>query len=100
MIDILDFIPYGTDKEPVKRYELEWLTGKSDRQIREEIRILKRTYPIINVGDGYYIPNDPDDPNLEAYIRKEMHRIREISKGLRRHKRLWKINKDQEILKI
>lgn len=100
MIDLLDYIPYGTTDKPVTREDLVFVSGATDREVRREISKLKKHYPIINVGEGYYIPNDPDDPNLEIYIRSEMHRIREISKGLRRHKRLWKINKDQEILKI
>ena len=42
----------------------------------------------------------PDDPNLKAYIIKETHRIREISKGLRKHKALYRVNKAQERLDV
>ena len=54
----------------------------------------------MNIGQGYYIADDPDDPDLEAYIRQESHRIREISKGLKRHKALYKVNKSQEMLNV
>lgn len=100
MIDILDYIPYGKQDEPISRENLCTLTGLDDRTVREMIARAKKEYPIINVGTGYYVPDDPDDPNLKIYILKEMHRIREISKGLRMHKRFYKINKNQETMRI
>ena len=100
MIDILEFIPYGKTDSPISRESLCYLTGLSDRSVREEIARAKKEYPIINVGEGYYIPDDPDDPNLKAYILKETHRIREISKGLKRHKALYRVNKKQETLEL
>lgn len=103
MIDILDYIPYGTKDKPITRDELRQLFADEkdpDRTARKMIAQAKREYPIINVGDGYYIPDDPDDPNLKAYIFKELHRIREISNGLRKHKRLYKTNKNQETMSI
>jgi len=103
MIDILDYIPYGTTDKPVTRAELRQLfTGYNDpdRMARKLIAAAKKEYPVINTGEGYYIPDDPDDPNLEEYIRKEMHRIRAISKGLKKHKALFRINKAQETLDI
>lgn len=100
MIDILDFIPYGKTDKPISRENLCVLTGLDDRTVREAISRAKTEYPIINVGNGYYIPDDPDDPNLKAYIIKEMHRIRAISRGLRRHKALYKVNKRQETLDL
>lgn len=100
MIDILEFIPYGQADRPITRQELVQLTGLNDRSVREEIQKAKKKYPIINVGEGYYVPDDPDDPNLKLYIFQEMHRIREISKGLRMHKRFYKINKNQETLNV
>lgn len=99
-MSVLEFIPVGNDKTPTSREDLVNLTGLSDRAVREEINLLKRDYPVVNVGRGYYIANDPDDPYLKAYIHQEMNRIRSISRSLRRHKALYKVNKDQEILKI
>ena len=100
MTNILDFIPEGTEKPPVTRETLMLLTGLTDRNIRNEINAAKRQKPIVNVGNGYYIPTDPDDPNLKAYIIQETHRIGAISRGLRKHKALYKINKGQERLDI
>ena len=100
MNSVLDFIPVGRDSAPTSRAELVSLTGLSDRAVREEINALKSDYPIVNVGYGYYIADDPDDPNLKAYILQETHRIRAISRGLRRHKMLYRINKNQEMLNI
>lgn len=100
MNSVIEFIPVGSESTPTSREELVNLTGLSDRAVREEINLLKKDYPVINVGRGYYIANDPDDPNLKAYIHQELNRIRSISRAIRRHKALYKVNKDQEILKI
>lgn len=96
---ILDYIPIG-NKNPISRETLSYITGLDDRTVRRIIKNLKEKYPIVNTGRGYYIADDPDDPGLEAYIRQESHRIMEISRGLRKHKALYKINKRQEMLKI
>lgn len=101
--DFLDYIPYGTTDKPITREQLRELFKDDkdpDRVARRMIAQVKKDYPVINVGNGYYIPNDPDDPNLKAYILKEMHRIREISKGLKSHKRFYKVNKKQETLDL
>lgn len=100
MFDITEYIPRGKDANPKSRWQLECETGLSDRDVRDCINKAKKTYPIINVGGGYYIAEDPDDPNLEIYIRREMHRIKEISKALKRHKALWRTNKNQRTLDI
>lgn len=100
MINIYAYLPIGSDSTPITREQLCNLTGLEDRAIRREIAIAKREVPIVNVGNGYYIADDPDDPNLREYIMKETHRIREISRGLRKHKWLYKINKEQETLDI
>jgi len=98
-MDIIEYIPMGRNN-PRTREELVALTGMEDRAVREAISRAKREYPIVNVGKGYYIAVDPDDPNLEEYIRKETHRMREISKGLRWHKKLYRVNKKQEVLDL
>ena len=100
MNNVIAYIPIGSESTPITRSELCRLTNMTDRQVRRDINDLKKTVPVVNVGKGYYIADDPDDPNLKAYILQEMHRIREISKGLRKHKWLYKINKQQETLKI
>ena len=98
-MNLLDYIPLG-NKNPISRETLVYITGLDDRMVRRKIKELKDKYPIVNTGQGYYIAEDPDDPDLEAYIRQESHRIMEISRGLRQHKALYRINKRQEILKI
>jgi hypothetical protein len=99
-MNIIDYLPIGSESTPITRDELARITGCDDRKVRDEISRLKKDLPIINIGKGYYIADDPDDPNLKAYIISEMHRIREISRGLKKHKWLYKINKKQETLKI
>lgn len=100
MFDITDYLPVGKDSTPKSREQLVFETGYADRQVRDAINFAKKTVPIVNVGTGYYIADDPDDPNLRAYIHSEMHRIKEISKALRKHKALYRTNKAQETLKI
>lgn len=100
MSRVIDFLPLGSDSTPISRQRLVNLTGLDDRTVRSEIQRLKAEVPVINIGKGYYIADDPEDPNLRAYIIQEQHRIKQISKGLKKHKWLYKINKKQETLKI
>ena len=100
MENIMDYIPVGNESEPVSRESLVMWTGMTDRQVRQEIKLAKAMFPIVNVGTGYYVADDPDDPGLAEYIKRESHRIREISKGLKRHKQLAKVNKAQEGLNV
>ena len=86
---VMNYIP-SYPETPIKRETLVWVTGRDDRAVRREIALLKRTYPIVNVGDGYYMATDPDDPNLRRYIAEETHRAREIMRGIKEHKRLLK----------
>lgn len=98
--NIYEFLPLGNEGKPISRQELVDLMGIPDRAVREEISRAKREVPIVNVGGGYYIADDPDDPNLKAYIMQETHRIQEISRGLKKHKWLFRFNKNQETLDI
>ena len=99
-MNIFDYLPLGSDSKPVTRADLVRMTGCSDREVRAAIAKAKEKVPVLNVGLGYYIADDPDDPNLRAYIIQEQHRIAKISKGLKKHKWLYKINSKQEKLKI
>lgn len=92
---VIDHIPYFPNT-PISRERLAQVTGLSDRAIRSEIQSAKMMFPIVNVGGGYYIATEPDDPNLVLYIRQEMHRIREISRGLKTHKALNRIDTQQQ----
>lgn len=86
---ILEYLPTEAEKAISREYLVN-ITGWGDRQVRQTIADLKRFYPIINVGKGYYVATSPDDPNLIHYIRQEQHRAREILKGIKSHKRLLK----------
>lgn len=86
---VFDYLPTNAE-QAVSRETLATLTGHNDREIRRTIAALKVGFPIINVGNGYYIATDPDDPNLAHYVRQEQHRAREILKGIKSHKRLLK----------
>ena len=99
-MNIFDYLPLGSGVEPITREELVRRTGWSDRQVRSEISKAKQIVPIVNVGKGYYIATDPDDPNLKAYIRSEQNRIKEISKGLKKHKWLLNFDAKQPILDV
>ena len=81
MLDILDYIP-TYPKEPITRESLVAITGLDDRAVRNAIAKAKEEKPIVNVGKGYYIATDPDDPNLKQYIYQEIHRGREVFKGI------------------
>ena len=100
MNNIFDYLPIGADSTPVTREQLCKMMGCDDRSVRLAINKAKKIVPVINVGQGYYIANDPDDPNLKAYLMQEMSRIREISKGLKKHKWLYKTNPNQEKLRV
>ena len=99
-MNIFDYLPLGSDSTPISRKELVQLMGMPDRDVRRQLEKAKQIAPVVNIGLGYYIADDPDDPNLKAYIIQEQHRIAKISKGLRKHKWLYKINTKQEKLKI
>lgn len=101
MIDILDFIPYGTTDEPMKREDLVRLTNLNDREVRDAIEGAKANgYPVVNVGNGYYIPDDPNDPNLMEYNQRETSRALKILKGTKAHRRMLKIDLNQEVLDL
>lgn len=80
-MEILDYIPTYPN-EPITRQELCTLTGLTDRKIRLEIQKAKEEKPIVNVGQGYYIATDPNDRNLQQYVRQELHRGREVFRSV------------------
>lgn len=94
MIDITDYIT----ETPISREELCALTGLTDRQVRHEIQKAKLEMPIINVGTGYYKPTSPNDPNLKQYVFQEMHRAKEIFRGLMACRMLLNEDTNQERL--
>ena len=99
-MNIFAYLPIGSDSTPIKRRELVRLLGCDDREVRRQIEKAKDIVPVINVGDGYYIPDDPDDPNLKTYIISETRRAKKIFKGIKKCKWLYGINTKQETLEI
>lgn len=66
-----EYIPVGR-KNAISRKQLETYTGSTDRMNR--IAIQKSEAKIINIGNGYYIPdmNDPVDVSeLQVYLASE-----------------------------
>lgn len=86
---VLDYLPFAPC-EPISRQKLTDVLEISDREVRKQIAEAKMMYPIVNVGNGYYIATDPGDPNLQHYINAERHRSRQIMRGIRCHQRLAK----------
>lgn len=83
-MNIEDLIPTG-HAHAITRRELRNLTGMNDRQVRRAVQRMRSSYPVINMGYGYYIP-DMDDPEdrteAKAYLEIEKAKAREIYKGL------------------
>ena len=54
--------------------------AKVDRQLRRLIADANKSGDdcIINMGNGYYRPGPEDREELTIYLKKEMHRIREL----------------------
>lgn len=81
--EIAGFIPTGHENA-ISREMLEMKTGEKDRMIRRYIA--ESDAPIINSGEGYYIPdmNDPvDEANLRAYVLQEQARVRTLQEKIR-----------------
>lgn len=91
-MDIMEYIGEGRSAA-VTRKELCSRTGLSDRHIRGLIEAAKEKYPIINVGEGYFLPTEEDSALLTHYINEEYAKAMKIIKGLKRHrikeKELW-----------
>jgi len=84
ILRIEELIPVGR-KAAISRKELGLLTGISDREIRAVIEA--SDLPIINVGEGYFIPDRSDDTDLAieaTYIRSERMRANSIIEKLER----------------
>ena len=81
-LKVLEQIPFGK-KHAITRMGLRFRTGLSDRQVRNIIEELRRTYVIINDsdGNGYYRSYDLDD--IERNYRQERARALSILRRLR-----------------
>lgn len=77
-MNITDYIPVGREKA-ISRRDLMKSTGLPDRMIRKMIS--ESEEPIINVGDGYFIPditNENDMDILRKYVQMENNRIHRL----------------------
>ena len=84
MTNIAEYIPMGYENR-VSRSELSRRTGRSDRMIRREIEIENWNGDeiIINMGDGYFIPDPEKDSALvKSYINREFARAMQIGRKL------------------
>lgn len=78
VMDISYYIPVGREKA-VSRKDLMKVTGLPDRVIRRMIS--ESAEPIINIGDGYFIPdvtNENDMDFLRKYVQMENNRIHRL----------------------
>lgn len=73
-----DYVPTG-HQNAISRKFLSKMTGLNDRQVRQDIS--DSDLPIINIGNGYYIPdmNDPADiSDMRSYVCQEMARVHSL----------------------
>jgi len=88
MLKATDYIPVGHENG-ITRSELRDLTGFSDREIREQIRLESLNGElIINLqdGKGYFKPGD-DVESVRAWMRITMSRMEEEEKKLLKARR-------------
>ena len=76
-MNILDYIPKG-EENAVSRQTLCKLTGKEDREIRRLIAKARREVPILNFGNGYFIPTEREKGKAKVWYKKEAARARSI----------------------
>jgi len=77
-VAIETFIPIGR-QNAISRKTLSSLTGMSDRLVRKHIA--DSSAPIINLGYGYFIPDERDEIDMaekNAYVFQERARVRSI----------------------
>lgn len=77
--EVTMWIPHGYDNR-ISRKELCFLTGYSDRLVREMIERSNSAgeSPIISADGGYFVPNFDDETDryhANVYLLKEEHRI-------------------------
>lgn len=80
MTNIAEYIPMGYENR-VSRSELGRRTGLSDRLIRNAIETENRSGDeiIINMGDGYFIPDPKKEAGmLDSYLKREFARMNQI----------------------
>lgn len=100
MKDISQIIPVGYESR-VSREALMIFTGMPDRKVRKLIEESKA--PIVNIDDGYFIP-DMDNPvdkiYMRAYYMREIKRAQSILRKVSKYKALMNIMEGQLELKL
>jgi hypothetical protein len=97
-LDITNFIPVG-HRNAVSRKYLVSATGLSDREVRRAIEMSES--PIINLGRGYFIPDERDEVDCSeaaAYVAQERARIRAIEEKIQTKFRAYEhVNEQMEL---
>lgn len=84
MTNIAEYIPTGYENR-ISRSELSGRTGRTDRMIRKEIQFENENGEemIINIGDGYFIPDPKKDAALlKSYLDREFARAMQIGRKI------------------
>lgn len=76
-MDILDYIPKG-EENAISRRCLIHFTRKTDREVRYMIAKARREVPILNFGNGYFIPTEQERDKAKRWYRQEAKRARSI----------------------
>lgn len=86
-MNLIEVIPMGKENI-IDRHELldrfiafgavEGTSKDPNREMMTVIHELRKNAVIISTGKGYYRPSIDDMQELENYIRKEEHRVKEI----------------------
>ena len=74
-MSILKYIPNGRENR-ISRIEIRHYAGMDDVSVRKAIAKASLDVPVINTGDGYYIPdfNDPEEREQARKYAKMMKR--------------------------
>ena len=93
-----NYIPHGSTNA-VSRRELCSLLGMEDRILRKNIEsaITDRGVLIVNVGAGYFIPDDSEEDKscMESYLRSESAKARSIFRRLKAVRQRLALDKNQ-----
>lgn len=92
MLDIRELIPEGKENK-IDRHELlkrfvafgavDDKKRDANRDLMFWLHTIRKDTVVISTGSGYYRPGADDMEELEQYIAKEEHRIKETSDNIR-----------------
>ena len=83
MLNIINLIPYGKENA-ISRTSLCYITGLSDRAVRDCIAEARNDWVILSVkdGKGYFRPTEEEKNDVEVWIKIESARASSINKSL------------------